>query len=167
MTAALLVSAIMSPPSRSLVVTSIALAVCGTAGIAYGVVVIRRARRQTYYEPAWQDWLWYAVLPYAGYAPLGLGAAVLRTDAPLAFIVTATAALSLLVIVIHNAWDTVIQIVVSPPGALELPHPQPPSGSRSTPFDNTFPCRGGLKVGCSSTRAPSRSALSRHRVRRS
>jgi hypothetical protein len=49
LTAALLVSAIMSAPSRSLVVTSIALAVCGSAGIAYGVVVIHRARRQTYY----------------------------------------------------------------------------------------------------------------------
>ena len=82
LTAALLVSAIMSAPSRSLVVTSIALAVCGTAGIAYGVVVIRRARRQTYYEPVWQDWLWYAVLPCAGYAALGLGAAVFRTHSP-------------------------------------------------------------------------------------
>ena len=76
------------------------------------------------------------MLPCAGYAPLGLGAAVLRTDALLAFIVTATAALSLLLIGIHNAWDTVTQIVV-PTRALELPHPQPPSGSRSTPFDST------------------------------
>ena len=52
------------------------------------------------------------MLPCAGYAALGLGAAVLRTDAPLAFIVIATAALSLLLIGNHNAWDTVTQIVV-------------------------------------------------------
>jgi len=62
----------ISAPSRSLAVTSIALAVCGAAGIAYGAVVIRRARRQTYYEPVWQDWLWYGVLPCAGYAALAL-----------------------------------------------------------------------------------------------
>jgi hypothetical protein len=46
------------------------------------MTLIRRARRRTYCEPVWQDWRWYAVLPCAGYAALGLGAAVLRTDAP-------------------------------------------------------------------------------------
>src|ERR1700680_5045475 len=53
-TGALLVSAIMSAPSRSFGLTSVALVLCGAGGIAYSAVVIRRARRQTYYEPVWR-----------------------------------------------------------------------------------------------------------------
>ena len=46
---ALLVSAIMSVPWPSLVPASVALVMCGLGGLAYGAVVIRRARRQTFY----------------------------------------------------------------------------------------------------------------------
>jgi hypothetical protein len=53
---ALLISAIMSVPWPSLFPTSIALAMCGFGGLAYGAIVIRRARRQTYYMPEWDDW---------------------------------------------------------------------------------------------------------------
>lgn len=112
LTGALLVSAIMSAPWRSLVPTSVALVLCGVGGIAYGAIVMRRARRQTYYEPVWQDWLWYAVLPCSAYAALALAAAVLRTNTQPALFVIGAAALGLLLIGIHNAWDTVTHIVV-------------------------------------------------------
>jgi hypothetical protein len=109
---ALLVSAIMSAPWHSLFPASVALFIYGSGGIVYGAVVIRRARRQTYYTPVWQDWLWHALLPYGVYAALALGAAVLRTNTQLALFVIAAAALGLLLIGIHNAWDTVTHIVV-------------------------------------------------------
>lgn len=63
LTSALLVSAIMSAPWPSLFHASLVLNVCGLAGLAYCVIVIRRARRQDDYEPVWQDWCWYAILP--------------------------------------------------------------------------------------------------------
>jgi hypothetical protein len=109
--AALLVSALMSAPWRSLFPASIALLTCGIGGIVYASVVIRRARRQTYYKPVWQDWLWYALLPCGVYVALALGAALLRTTTQLAFFVIAAAALGLLLIGIHNAWDTVTHII--------------------------------------------------------
>ena len=55
LTGALLVSAIMSTPWPSLVTLSAAVGACGVGGLIYGAIVIHRARRQTDYEPVWQD----------------------------------------------------------------------------------------------------------------
>jgi hypothetical protein len=110
---ALLVSAIMSAPWPSLVPLSVAIGMGGLGGLAYGAIVIRRARRQTFYKPVWQDWLWYALLPCCVYAALGAAAALLRTNIQLALFVIAGAALSLLVFGLHNAWDTVTHLVIS------------------------------------------------------
>jgi hypothetical protein len=111
--AALLVSVIMSAPWPSLVPLSVALGICGLGGLAYGAVVIRRARRQTDYEPVWDDWLWYTALPCVGYAALAATAVVLHSHPRLASFVIGAAALGLLLIGIRNAWDTVTHIVVS------------------------------------------------------
>jgi hypothetical protein len=121
---ALVVSAIMSAPWHSLFAASVALMISGICGIAYGAIVIRRALRQTYYLPVWQDWVWYGMLPCGVYAALALGAAFLRSHAPVALFVIAAATLGLLLIGIHNAWDTVTHIVASESGG-------PPSGSRA------------------------------------
>ena len=109
---ALLVSAIMSVPWPSLFPMSIALAVCGLGGLAYVAIAIRRARRQTYYQPEWGDWLWYALVPCSVYATLTMAALFLRTTTLIALFVIAAPALGLLLTGIHNAWDTVTHIVV-------------------------------------------------------
>jgi hypothetical protein len=54
---ALLVSAIMSAPWPSLAPLSATVGIGGIWGVAYGAIVIRRARRQTDYKPVWEDWL--------------------------------------------------------------------------------------------------------------
>jgi hypothetical protein len=113
LTGALIVSAIMSAPWPSLSGTFIALAICGLGGLGYGAVVIRRERRQTSYTPVWEDWLWYAALPCTAYAALPLTAAFLRSSPEVALFVIGAAALGLLLIGIHNAWDSVTHIVVS------------------------------------------------------
>ena len=64
----------------------------------------------------WEDWLWYAILPSALYAALALTALFLSTMTQLALFVIAGASLGLLLIGIHNAWDTVTHIVVSSDG---------------------------------------------------
>jgi hypothetical protein len=110
---ALHVSAVMSVPWRSLFPTSVALAMCGLGGLAYGATVIHRARRQTYYQPVWEDWLWYALLPCSVYAALALAAVFLRPTTLIAEFVIGAAALGLLFISIHNAWDSVTHIVVA------------------------------------------------------
>ena len=72
--------------------------ICGLGGLAYGAVVIRRARRQTTYKPVWQDWLWYALLPCSVYAALAVTAAFLRTNTQFGLFVIAAGALGLLLI---------------------------------------------------------------------
>lgn len=110
---ALLVSAIMSAPWPSLPPASVALAACGLGGLVYGVIVIRRARRQTDYKPVWEDWLWFATLPCSAYGAVTLASLVLGARARLALFVIGAAALGLLLVGIHSAWDSVAHLVVS------------------------------------------------------
>jgi len=113
---ALIVSAIMSAPWPSLFPTSIALTVCGVFGLFYCGLVVRRARRQTTYQPIWEDWLWYSILPCAAYGALALSVIFfMRENSHAELFVIGAAALSLLVIGIHNAWDSITHIVVSTP----------------------------------------------------
>jgi len=107
-----LVSAIMSAPWPSLVPPSVALALCGVGGLGYGAIVIHCTRRQTVYAPGWGDWLWYVVLPGGLYAALALVGLLLRTTTQLALVGIGGAALGLLLLGIHNAWDTMTHIVV-------------------------------------------------------
>ncbi len=110
---ALLVSAVMSAPWPSLFPISVALALYGLGGLAYGAITLRRARRQSDYEPVWEDWLWFTILPSGAYAALALGALLLRAATATALFAIGAAALGLLLIGIHNAWDTVTHLVVS------------------------------------------------------
>ena len=110
---ALVVSAVMSAPWPSLSGASTALTMCALGGLGYATLVMRRARRQTDYKPLREDWVWYAVLPCGAYAALAAGALLLSTATQAAEFVIAAAALGLLLIGIHNAWDTVTYIVVA------------------------------------------------------
>ena len=80
--------------------------------MVYGVIVIRRARRQTGYTPVLEDWLWHAVFPLIAYAVLLVAAVALPRDPPAVLFVIGATALLLLFIGIHNAWDTVTYIAI-------------------------------------------------------
>jgi len=113
---ALVVSAIISAPWPSLSAVSIALALTGAMGVGYCTTVIIHARRQTTYKPVWQDWLWHMLLPWSAYAALAIAAFVLRESTRGPPFVIGGAALGLLLIAIHNAWDTVTFVVVDRAG---------------------------------------------------
>ncbi|HBB88389.1 MAG TPA: hypothetical protein DC047_12315 [Blastocatellia bacterium] len=110
--AVLLVSAILSAPWRGLAGVSIALGVCGLAGVVYGLIVLKRARLQTRYKPVFEDWLWHTVLPLIAYGLLLIGGIFLRSYPRRVLFIVAATALLLLFIGIHNAWDTVTFIAV-------------------------------------------------------
>jgi hypothetical protein len=118
---ALLVSALMSAPWPSLLPASVALAMCGLGGLGYGAIVIHRARRQTTYRPVGEDWLWHAILPCSMYGALALAALSLRAATQVALFVVGGAAFVLLLIGIHNAWDTVTYMVVGAQAAATKP----------------------------------------------
>jgi hypothetical protein len=108
--AVLLIAAIYSAPWSAISSAATLLGTLGLAGIVYVLIVTRRARRSTRYKPVLEDWLWHTVFPFGAYAAVLVGAIVLRRDALNAGFVIATAAIVLLFIGIHNAWDAVTYI---------------------------------------------------------
>jgi len=120
--AALIVSAALSAPWHRLANVGIAVGSCGAAGLAYAVITVHRARRQTQYTPVLEDWLWHGVFPVVAYAAMAIAAAFLTRDAPQSLFAVAAAVLSLVLIGIHNAWDTVTYLAFlqqEPPDARE------------------------------------------------
>lgn len=115
---ALLVAAILSAPWQALWNASLLLGLCGLGGAIYAVIVLRRVRRQTDYQPVLEDWLWHTVFPLISYTALVVAAILLPGHAAAALYVIAAGTVLLLFIGIHNAWDNVLFI------AIELSQPQ-------------------------------------------
>ena len=110
--AALLVAAILSAPWPALWTAGMLLGLCGLGGVTYIVIVIRRARHQSDYEPVLEDWLWHAAFPLVSYTALVVAAIMLSDNpAPTLFVIGAVTVL-LLFIGIHNAWDTITYITI-------------------------------------------------------
>jgi hypothetical protein len=86
--------------------------------VSYVVIMLRRTRRQTDYQPVLSNWLWHTVFPLVSYSALVVAAILLPGHpAPTLFAIAAGKVL-LLFIGIHNAWDNVIYI------AIDLSQPQ-------------------------------------------
>jgi hypothetical protein len=77
------------------------------------MVVIRLMRMQTLYKPVFEDWLFHALLPLVAYVTLAGSAEEARLHAQDALFGVAGAAVLLLFIGIHNAWDAVTYHIFS------------------------------------------------------
>jgi hypothetical protein len=108
--AALLVAAILSAPWQSLWQASLLLGLFGLGAVVYAVIVVRRLRRQTDYQPVLEDWLWHTIFPLVSYTAIVVAAIVLPSNPVPALFVIGAATVLLLFIGIHNAWDTVTYI---------------------------------------------------------
>jgi hypothetical protein len=64
-------------------------------------------RVQTAYKPEFEDWLFHALLPFAAYGTLVGSAYASRLNVEKSLFGVGAAALLLLFIGIHNAWDAV------------------------------------------------------------
>jgi len=103
----LVLAAGLCAPWRSVVPVVAFLGTAGLAGLTYCAIVTRRLLRQTAYEPELEDWLFHAVLPIVSYVAL-IAAAFESFAQPVAsMFCIAAATLLLLLIGIHNAWDSV------------------------------------------------------------
>ncbi len=88
----------------------------GLAGVAYVVIVARRIRTQSVYEPDFEDWLFHLLMPLAAYALVALSALAASSHADEALFGVGAATLLLLFIGIHNAWDAVAyRVLVNKP----------------------------------------------------
>ena len=123
--AALLVSAIISAPWRTLWPVGLTIGLLGAAGIVYVAIVVRRMARISEYKAVLEDWLFHVILPAISYLSFLIAALVLaRRPEPSLFVVGA-ATLLLLYIGIHNAWDTVTFLVLAP--GPDTPKREPPA----------------------------------------
>jgi len=64
-------------------------------------------RQQTAYKPEFEDWLFHLLLPIAAYATLAVASFIAHSRLPETLFAVAAAAMLLLFIGIHNAWDAV------------------------------------------------------------
>jgi hypothetical protein len=121
----LVLSAALSAPWRGIGGPSLFWGLIGLCGLVYVAIVTRRLRRQTAYQPVFEDWLFHALLPLAAYATLAVSAWEARAKAHQAMFGVAAAALLLLFIGIHNAWDAVTyHIFVNRPKTAETEQPR-------------------------------------------
>jgi hypothetical protein len=108
----LLTAAIITAPWPGLQGPRAALLACGAGGLTYVLRVFGRARRQGGYRPVLEDWMFHVILPGVAYAIVTVSAALLLRRPPFALFLIGAAALLLMFIGIHNAWDTVTYIAV-------------------------------------------------------
>ena len=103
----LLLSAIASAPWKEIIIVSFLWGLVGVCGVVYVVVVARRMRIQSAYQPVFEDWLFHVLLPISAYAVLAISAYAAHSYARPALFLVGAAALLLLFVGIHNAWDAV------------------------------------------------------------
>jgi hypothetical protein len=116
----LLLSAVVSAPWRGMGTVAVLWGLVGLSGIVYVAIVARRMRAQTAYRPVFEDWLFHVLLPFAAYTMLAGSAFAAHSHERTALFIVGAAALLLLYIAIHNAWDTITHIVfVQKPGKRE------------------------------------------------
>jgi hypothetical protein len=107
----LVLSAILAAPWGSIGRPMFVIGGAGIGGLIYTTIVASRANRQNEYRPVAEDWLFHVLLPACAYATMAAAAMMSRAHIQGALFSVAGAAILLLIIGIHNAWDTVTFIV--------------------------------------------------------
>jgi hypothetical protein len=100
-------SALSRAPWQSITPAAVLWGIAGLSGTAYAIVVARRMRAQSAYQPEFEDWLFHVLLPFAAYAVLALSAFAAPSHTRESLFGVGAAALLLLFVGIHNAWDAV------------------------------------------------------------
>ena len=105
--AVLLLAGILSAPWKEISLAAIVWGLLGLSGIVYEIIVARRMRVQRVYKPVFEDWLFHVVLPLAAYATLAVMAFAAVSHLRGALFGIGAAAMLLLFVGFHNAWDAV------------------------------------------------------------
>src|SRR3954470_15637488 len=108
----LLLAAVLTSPKHTATTLGASLGVVALVGLGYMVVVLVRMRRVRAYEAVAEDWIWHAILPLAAYLSIGVCSILIWRGRFNALYVVSGAALLLLYIGIHNAWDTATWMAV-------------------------------------------------------
>jgi hypothetical protein len=109
---ALIISALVCAPWRSVLPFSLFLGLYGAAGLIYSIGIVWHARKATY-NPDLEDWIWYTGMPILAHSVLLTGAILIRFGQGWPEYLIAADALLFLFLGIRNAWDTVTYIAVT------------------------------------------------------
>ena len=105
--AALLASAVLAAPWRSLLPPAVLLGLGGLYGAVFILRIMYRTKRLSIYTADIEDWIWYSVLPFIAYLAIFAGAIALRAAPVQALFVLAGSVMLLIFIGIRNSWDIV------------------------------------------------------------
>ncbi len=117
--AALLVSAVLNAPWRSLIDAAVLIGLAGLFGAVYILRIMGRTKRLTTYTPDLEDWMMYNILPFVGYGAIFVGAIALPVVPAKALFAIAGGVVFLIFLGIRNSWDVVTFIATG--GADEPP----------------------------------------------
>lgn len=111
--AVLVLSAILSAPWPNLTGPTWLLGAAGAIGLIYAGVITLRTSRQKDYKPVLEDWVFHSILPGIAYGLLFAGGILLTSRTTPALFMIGTMTVIMLLVGIHNAWDTVTFLVVT------------------------------------------------------
>jgi hypothetical protein len=114
-------SGILSAPWQWIGAAAVSWGLLGVAGVVYAILVVLRMRAQAAYRPVFEDWLFHVLLPFAAYASLSASAFAALFHLHEALFAVGAAAMLLLFVGIHNAWDAVTYHVYTRRGDKEPP----------------------------------------------
>jgi len=107
----LVLSGLFSAPWESAGPPMAIVGLGGVAGVIYALYVAYRARALKEYRAVFEDWLFHVVLPAVAYLTFIVSALETRLHVGRALFGVAAAVMLLLIVGIHNAWDSVTFIV--------------------------------------------------------
>ncbi len=108
----MLISAIVSAPWPRHFELQIALGVCAVVGFVWSLLVLFNIRKIKFYSMVLEDWAWHIALPLLAYVAAMAGVIVLESHTVLALFLIGGTATMLVLIGIHNAWDTVTHLTL-------------------------------------------------------
>jgi hypothetical protein len=114
-TTVLLLVAVLSIPQHTRASLGLIVLITGAGLMAYLLWAFRKARQQDVYAPDLGDWIWHYCLPALAYLSMAIAGASAWSAPTTTLRILAGAILLLLVIGIHNTWDSAIWIVINRP----------------------------------------------------
>jgi hypothetical protein len=115
---ALWLSAVLCIPGHTAVSVAACMMVSGAILSAYGATTTYRMYRgRALYNPVIEDWIWNATLPSLCYLGLLVAGVLALQRTALALYIIGAAALTLLFVGVHNAWDLAVWVTVEGPAA--------------------------------------------------
>jgi hypothetical protein len=115
---ALWLSALLCIPGHTAQSVAACMIVSGAILSTYGVTTtLRMYRGRATYQPVMEDWIWNATLPLLCYIGLLVAGVLALQRTAAALYIIGAAALTLLFVGVHNAWDLAVWMTVEGPAA--------------------------------------------------